>query len=440
VVEFFRDPLDCPLSRSSRVLHGSLDRRCRHDAEDRHMVLPWLHRSVVLMAASGAVCLAAGAGLARILPAASDWVQRGRSSMPALAGLAGVMLAAVLVQEMLAFERPHGAPTAWWAIVAVFATLAGLIAAGIAMAVKPELDPWSLSDRGRQAYVYAAEAVAVLAGLHVYLTMQWLFHGFFLRYWMFAVMGVAFAVAALSHWFHRRRMPVLSEPLERTGLLLPLLPAVGFWFAPQSESLWGLAGPAPSLWFLMGLFYGMTAVSRRSLLCTVLAVITMNLGLWVSLDRSGIAFLEHPQIWLIPVALAALAAEMLNRDRLTQAQSAAWRYLALSVIYVSSTADMYIAGVGEDWRLPLVLMVLAVAGILAGMMFRVQSFLYLGVTFLAVDILSILWHAAVDLQQTWIWYACGIALGSAIIALFAVFEKRRNDVLAALQRLKQWNP
>jgi hypothetical protein len=29
-------------------------------------------------------------------------------------------------------------------------------------------------------------------------------------------------------------------------------------------------------------------------------------------------------------------------------------------------------------------------------------------------------------------------LGAAIITLFALFEKRRNDVLAALERFKKW--
>ena len=98
------------------------------------------------------------------------------------------------------------------------------------------------------------------------------------------------------------------------------------------------------------------------------------------------------------------------------------RYLALSVIYVSSTADMYIAGLGHDWRLPLVLMVLAVAGALSGILLRVRSFLYLGVTFLLVDCLSMMWYAVVDLEQKWILYASGIAVGAAIIAMFAVFE------------------
>lgn len=47
---------------------------------------------------------------------------------------------------------------------------------------------------------------------------------------MLIVMAVAFVGAALSEWFHRREMPVLSEPLQRTALALPLVPAIGFWF------------------------------------------------------------------------------------------------------------------------------------------------------------------------------------------------------------------
>jgi membrane protein YdbS with pleckstrin-like domain len=69
---------------------------------------------------------------------------------------------------------------------------------------------------------------------------------------------------------------------------------------------------------------------------------------------------------------------------------------------------------------------------------RIRSFLWLGIVFLLLDITAMIWHAAVDLEQTWIWYACGIVLGAVIIALFALFEKRRNDLLAAVGKLKQW--
>ena len=49
-----------------------------------------------------------------------------------------------------------------------------------------------------------------------------------------------------------------------------------------------------------------------------------------------------------------------------------------------------------------------------------------------------IWHAAVGQHQIWVWWACGIVLGAAIITLFAIFEKRRNDVLRALEQLKKW--
>jgi hypothetical protein len=189
----------------------------------------------------------------------------------------------------------------------------------------------------------------------------------------------------------------------------------------------------------MGLFYGVMAVTRRSPLFTVLAVVAANLGLWVALHDHQIRFDRHPQLWLVPLALAGLVAEHLNRDRLTEAQRTAFRYLALSLIYVSSTADMYIdwtLHLGRDWQLPLVLMLLSVAGALAGILLRVRSFLYLGVTFLTLDLVSMICHA--DANYPWIKWATGILVGLAIFALFAVFEKRRNDVLAAVERLKEW--
>ena len=401
--------------------------------------LPWLHRSVLTIVAGAMGMLVAGAGLRAVLPRGSDWIARGRQALPALAAVTLLMIAAAFAQEAWAFKLPEGAAVMPWARAILAAALAGLVAGCICFAVFPNWDPLKQTDRQRQMYVYAAEIVCLGIGYHVRFTMPWLFRGLFHEYWMFLVMGMAFAWAGLSEWFRRRQLPVLSEPIERTCLLLPLLPAVGFWFMPEMPNPWTLVGRTPVLWFLIGTFYGVLAFSRRSVLCTILSVVTMNLGLWVALDQFGIEFLQHPQLWLIPAAVATLVAEYLNRDRITEAQSTAIRYIAMSLIYVASTADMYIAGVGKDWRLPLVLMVLSVSGVLLGILLRIRSFLYLGVTFLLVDIVSILWYAAVDLHQTWIWYASGVALGAAIIALFAVFEKRRNDVLAAVERLKEWS-
>ncbi len=111
----------------------------------------------------------------------------------------------------------------------------------------------------------------------------------------------------------------------------------------------------------------------------------------------------------------------------------------LCLLLLSSTADLFIAGLGNSVVLPLVLVVLSLAGILAGILLRVQAFLYQGFTFLVLVIFTMIWHAAVDRYQTWVWWVCGIALGAGIIGLFAVFEKRRQDVLRVVHEMKKWD-
>jgi hypothetical protein len=89
--------------------------------------------------------------------------------------------------------------------------------------------------------------------------------------------------------------------------------------------------------------------------------------------------------------------------------------------------------------LPVLLAALSVAGVLAGISLRVRAFLFLGFSFLLLDILTMIWHAAVDRYHTWVWWVSGIVLGAAILALFAVFEKRRTDVLRLIDQIKRWN-
>jgi hypothetical protein len=286
--------------------------------------------------------------------------------------------------------------------------------------------------------VYAAEALAGLVGLHLWLTMPWLFRlGIMERYWMLIVLGVAFSGAALSEIFHRRGMPVLSQPLERTAALLPLVPAIGFFIPADVETTLLLAGKSPALWFLGGLFYGFLAATRNSRFYGMLSLAAGVIGFWALWMYQEWRFLEHPQLWLIPVGLAILAAEYLNRDRLNKTLTTVFRYVALSLIYLSSTAE-YIRELGDSLWLPLVLIGLSVLGVLVGVVLRIRSFLVVGITFLLLVMVTMVKYAAVDLDQTWILWVFCIALGAGLITTFAVFEKRREDILAAVKRFRQW--
>jgi hypothetical protein len=193
------------------------------------------------------------------------------------------------------------------------------------------------------------------------------------------------------------------------------------------------------LWLLAGALYGLLALSRRSYGWALLAALATNASLWALLTHTAVPVAVHPQAWVIPLALIVLVSEHVHRDRLRPDVSAGLRYLGVAMIYVASSADMFIAGVGNSVWLPVVLAVLCVAGVLAGVLMRVRAFLFLGVGFLLLDLFAMIWHAAVDRAQTWLWYASGIVLGAAILALFAVFEKRRNDVLGVVDRLRRWD-
>jgi hypothetical protein len=133
-----------------------------------------------------------------------------------------------------------------------------------------------------------------------------------------------------------------------------------------------------------------------------------------------------------------LAAAHLNRAKLPPQQITTIRYISLMLIYVSSTADIFINGVATSPWLPLVLAALSVVGVMLGILFRVRAFLFLGSAFLLLALLTMIWHAAANLGWTWLWYVAGIALGLSILAVFALFEKKQREVFAALDKLKTW--
>jgi hypothetical protein len=392
---------------------------------------PWLHRLVVTVVAVAATCVVYGFGLVKFLRRENEWTRAASRLVPPLAALAVALILAVLWLETAMYLTDGIVPIQTPALIAVCVALAGLVVAALLAALVPGRDPLGLSERGRTLYVYAAEALAALLFLHIRVTLPWLFTGWFLRFWPLVVMAIAFAGVGLSELFQRRRQTVLSQPLQNTGALLPLLPALGFW-TMTSEVHYSL------LLLSIGVLYAALAVLRKSFGFGVLAAIAANGSLWYLLFKGeGLGLFEHPQLWLIPPALSILAAGYINRARLSTEQMTAIRYLSAIVIYVSSTADIFITGVAEAPWLPAVLAGLSIVGVLAGIMLQVRAFLYLGTTFLIVALMTVIWHAAE--QHTWIWWVTGIVVGVAIIALFGLFEKRRDDMLRMVDRLKQWD-
>jgi hypothetical protein len=392
----------------------------------------WLNRSVILMLEAFGLIAVYGLLLNKVNARFPRWTNSARACVPWLIG-AGVITLFFCLGTEISYQINFGAvrihPVS---LVAIGVTLVAAVVIGVLFALSPSHDPLSMPERGRMRYVYAAEVMLALLFLHIRLTLPWLFTGFIERYWPLAVMVIAYFGVVTSEALRRRKLLVLAQPLERTGVFLPMLPVLGFWLASSEVDF-------SVVLFVVGGLYGLLSVLRRSFVFGVLAAAAGNGGLWYVFHRTAdYQFLQHPQLWLIPVALSVLVAAYLNEDKLTEDQMAGVRYLSLVTIYASSTADIFINGVANSPWLPLILGSFSLAGVFAGIVFRIRGLLLLGSIFLLLSIITMIWYASANLGWTWLWYVAGIVTGATIIFMFALFEKKRSEVLRVVEGLKDW--
>jgi hypothetical protein len=393
----------------------------------------WFNRSVILMVETLSLTALFGLVSRRVQSAHELWTNSFRTSLPAILGVGIVALVFCLTAEVYSYFRFGAVSIQAAALLAIGLTLAATSVLLVLFALFPEHDPLSLKESGRMKYVWFAEVVLALLFLHTRLTMPWLFTGFFEDYWPFVVMAIAYLGVIASESLRKRKLIVLAHPIERTGVFLPLLPVVGFWVVTSQVDY-------SSLLFVVGGLYGLLSTLRRSFILGALAALAGNAGFWYVLQRTdNYQFFQHPQLWLIPGALSVLLGAYLNEDRLEEEQLAAIRYLSLVTIYASSTADIFINGVADSPWLPLILGALSLLGVLSGIMFRIRGLLLLGSVFLLLSVITMIWYASANLGWTWLWYVAGIATGATIIFMFAVFEKKRGEVLRVVEGLKDWD-
>lgn len=411
------------------------------DSDSFETFTPRLHRLVVVLLTTTLMSCASWV-FARVRyrrPAWMDqWTEAAQTALPAVATVAAASLMLVLLGEFGLWWNTGKVPLAAWASLTVTAALVAAAVATVAWAV-------AAGDRGRSEFdrksaVYAAEVMIGVVGIRLYWSMPWLFtSGLVRQYWMAIVIVAAMIGAALAELFARRGWSVLSEPLERTAMLAPLVPALAFWGGqPWGVETYFLGGASPVVWFLMGGFYTVLAARRGSLWLSVAAVVTGTAGLWVLWQGFDWRFARHPQVWMIPPGIMLLAVERWQRGRLTAAGRASLRYLALTIIYGSSLVEFWRL-VDASWAPALITIGLCIAGVLLGIWLHLRSFVAVagGCLFLALG--RLIYFAAFEQGRMWLFWGCCLLAGAAMIALFALFERRRHQFADAVDRLRQWN-
>ena len=339
--------------------------------------------------------------------------------------------AAWLVAQLIFFILGVRSDEPWMASLAV---AVGFVGFGVRLVLDAAQASSETEPAAKWAglQVYGAELMLLFAVVHLRLAVPAWFGVWLETLWPFLVYLFAMAGIGTAEWLAKRGNTIFPEPLRRTGYLLPLLPLLGVW--AESDGF----HPAGAL-FAGSALYLFLALTRRSVWLTAAAALFLNAGYWsLLLEIPANEIWRQPQAWLVPLAISALATIELHKKALPGGWLVPLRAIALALLYLSSTADLVLKGIGESAALSMLLALFSVLGIVAGLLLRVRAFLFTGLAFLLVALASLVWSAIVQVGWHWIWAACGLVLGLLIIGALAWLEKNRARVDGWLAALKSW--
>ena len=385
------------------------------------------------------------------------WRPALRNGMIMAISLAVLSLSATLVQEGLVrvagqtdqlIKPLYLGMAATLAAMSVLCTLGGILS-GPKFSYR---ELWNLTDRQRVGLIVAAQTLGGLTWFHLFLCKSPLASLGLRAYWPYVVMALSFASVGITEWARRRGDEVLTRTLKQTALFLPLIPVIGFWlsgswvttlFGESDTNGWTyIQGRVTyqALLICAALYYGVISFLWKSGRARLVSIVVGNLALWVILVQTpDWGFLAHPQAWLIPPAVCVLLATHLHRKDLGTTAASSIRYATTLVIYITSTADMLIQGIGSTIWGPIVLIVLALIGAGMGVALRVRPFLYLGTTFVFIGVTSMVWHAQRQIDAVWPWWAFGITTGVLLLVGLMAIEKNKPKLRRIATTMQQWD-
>jgi hypothetical protein len=314
----------------------------------------------------------------------------------------------------------------------------------LAIATHPVGYEAALSIGQRQAAFYGFEgtlfAIAIALRAHF---PDW-FGNWLTQWWPILVYLAAMASIVMGKFWLNSDRSILRDPIERTTVLLPIVPLVGIWLGdsyPNRLIDWQEPFPFAMLLLLGAALYGMEALRHNHSGLKWLAGLLGMAAFWVSLSSNPtLAFFQHPQLWIIPPAIVGLVLLETNRRQLSPSALVPARYALLLSIYCSSTFEMMVRSFGMQFWSPILLLTFAVLGVLLGVALRVRAFLYCGSLFVAIGLVGMVWHAQRAIDQIWPWWVFGICLGICLIVFLGWMEKNRAKMAAYREALKRWEP
>ena len=195
--------------------------------------------------------------------------------------------------------------------------------------------------------------------------------------------------------------------------MLPLLPLLQVFRAgnPDEITVFYLAAAAT--------FYATACGRLRWKSLGYAAAVFANSALWLLWSVIGWKLAQHPELYLVPVGFSAILFAEVNRE-LGRSAVNAIRSVGLVVIYASLAMPIWQSQSFTAW---LVLLLTALLGVFIGIGLRLQTFLWLGLTTLVLDVVYEMGRVSVD-HPLAKWAITG-GLGIGLLLFVALNEKKR---------------
>lgn len=234
------------------------------------------------------------------------------------------------------------------------------------------------------------------------------------------VISAATALSLAKLWSEHAKLAIMVRSLSLYGLGVPMVVAGSSLLFSNHGAFETLAvfGSAMILFV-----YGLKNQMRRYV---VAAAAIVNLGmfaLWSSISISDVQF------YLVPVGLTVIGlVELLRRDIPAKAHDPL-RYIGALAILVSPC----FAILGGSWLHMMSLMILSVIVILIAIGLRLRALIHTGTAFLLIDLVAMVIRSSID-NPGMLWVT-GLVVGAGVIALAAVCERNREQLLSRIRLL-----
>ena len=239
-----------------------------------------------------------------------------------------------------------------------------------------------------------------------------------------------FILTGITTVARRAEIPPLQESTRRFAAIMPVVAAMVL----PTEFNYGNAGMAT----FSSALYAALAITSSNRIYAVLAAIAANLAIFTAIMASNVQGLE---VYLAPVGLFTLFLGHIYKENLTEQARKIIRIGGGLLLYLPAAVNIsFEMGRAANPMYAVLFGFLCLFGVLAGMIFQIRSYLFMGVSFFTLNLVANLLQSGLRDQRT------GFILlsltGLAIIGSLVAYTLKKEQILSFIgqiqNRLTKW--